>query len=1007
MGHTGHGVCIPLLAGTLVVLSAVFITALLEEASALTPRGPIYIDGNADFTPANGVTGGSGAPDDPYIIEGWKLNASTVNGVEIRNTDASFVIRNLTVTSGGATIGIYLFNVTNGRVENVTITDVGDILSFSSGIRAEASQSLALQASNISNAQRGLHVLSSREIAVTGNHLHDNGAGSYVEFSDNVTVEDNLAADNMRGIQAWDSTNLTLRRNNASSNTGWGIDLLRVTQVLLERNEAHANGRDAIAASGVAAAALISNNVSLNQGRGIYAVGADGILVQGNNASSNDDWGITLDSPANAVVRHNTAAQNQGFGITVINSRDSQVAFNEAHGNAGYGLHLGGTNLTVVGNNASNNERGINVICCEGYHLSVNRAWSNLQDGIRTVGINATVSGNHVWSNGRYGIFVEFAAGHTLTANNIPNNAVGIYVSLSSNVVIYRNDLVDNALQAVDDRGPENSWAAGYPTGGNYWSDHPAVDQCSGPDQGFCPDADGFADTPYGIDGDSRDPYPLMSLVDSNNTFPVASFSYLPDFGSETTEFTFDASSSQDAEDPLEALEFRWDWDGDWAWDTNWATETTTLHQYGVSGDHTARLLVRDSGGLLNATTRRVRVDGEPPTTTAALSGTMGQNGWFRSSVSVALSATDGVSGVESTEYRVDDGPWLMYTAPFGVSAEGTHTIDYRSKDNVGNLESVQTTIVRVDTRAPHTAVAVNGTLGENGWFVSGVNVTLTPSDATSGLAGTIYRGNGGNWTNYTAPFAIDVDGVTLLELYSTDVAGNVEPLQEVEVKIDREPPGLTFLSPEAASWQSQSNLAVLWKGSDQASGVDRYEVAVDGGLLQTLTEGRLELVGLTEGPHSVQVVVYDRAGHFASFVHSFNVDTEPPGVTITAPSPQSHHVQTLIVIRWDASDTSGVAACFLSWDGGNEISPGSVSSYEVELADGPHEVTVRCIDRAGNSGEATLSLSVDTDLFSPAGPYGPWLLITLIAIPAASGAGTLAWYWRRLKAKRPPGASE
>ena len=37
----------------------------------MTPHDPIYIDGNDNFIPANGVTSGLGTENDPYIIENW------------------------------------------------------------------------------------------------------------------------------------------------------------------------------------------------------------------------------------------------------------------------------------------------------------------------------------------------------------------------------------------------------------------------------------------------------------------------------------------------------------------------------------------------------------------------------------------------------------------------------------------------------------------------------------------------------------------------------------------------------------------------------------------------------------------------------------------------------------------------------------------------------------------------------------------------------------------------
>ena len=46
-----------------------------EYASAYITHDPIYIDGNADFTPANGVKSGSGTQSDPYLIEGWDIKA--------------------------------------------------------------------------------------------------------------------------------------------------------------------------------------------------------------------------------------------------------------------------------------------------------------------------------------------------------------------------------------------------------------------------------------------------------------------------------------------------------------------------------------------------------------------------------------------------------------------------------------------------------------------------------------------------------------------------------------------------------------------------------------------------------------------------------------------------------------------------------------------------------------------------------------------------------------------
>jgi parallel beta-helix repeat protein len=95
-----------------------------EFAPPMHPRLPILIDGDLEFVPANGVTSGSGTASDPYIIEGWDINAATAHGIEIRNTTAFFVIRDMLVHDGKpyGYSGIRFQNVSNGVILN-TVSD--------------------------------------------------------------------------------------------------------------------------------------------------------------------------------------------------------------------------------------------------------------------------------------------------------------------------------------------------------------------------------------------------------------------------------------------------------------------------------------------------------------------------------------------------------------------------------------------------------------------------------------------------------------------------------------------------------------------------------------------------------------------------------------------------------------------------------------------------------------------------------------------------------------------
>jgi len=82
---------------------------------------PIYIEGNDDFTSENGVTGGSGTEDDPYIIENWIIvgNASYLWGIYIEDSTVHFIIRNCSISGFNRYSAIELFNVRNGKlIEN-------------------------------------------------------------------------------------------------------------------------------------------------------------------------------------------------------------------------------------------------------------------------------------------------------------------------------------------------------------------------------------------------------------------------------------------------------------------------------------------------------------------------------------------------------------------------------------------------------------------------------------------------------------------------------------------------------------------------------------------------------------------------------------------------------------------------------------------------------------------------------------------------------------------------
>ncbi|MEW6592808.1 MAG: DUF2341 domain-containing protein, partial [Candidatus Hadarchaeota archaeon] len=223
-------------------------------------------------------------------------------------------------------------------------------------------------------------------------------------------------------------------------------------------------------------------------------------------------------------------------------------------------------------------------------------------------------------------------------------------------------------------------------------------------------------------------------------------------------------------------------------------------------------------------------VDTAPPMTSHELSGEAGGAGWWRGDVSAKLNATDNLSGVGTTLYRVDENSWEAYADSFTVVGDGVHRIDYYSVDIAGNEENVKSIEIKIDTLPSATSHELSGVVGNAGWWRSDVTVTLSTADDNSltadvsGVDYTEYRVDGREWTKYSTPFVVSGDGIHLVEYRSADVAGNEEAIKSIEIKIDATPPA-SFADPVEPYWQTFMPVEITAAASDGRSGVAGVEL--------------------------------------------------------------------------------------------------------------------------------------------------------------------------------------
>ena len=109
-----------------------------------------------------------------------------------------------------------------------------------------------------------------------------------------------------------------------------------------------------------------------------------------------------------------------------------------------------------------------------------------------------------------------------------------------------------------------------------------------------------------------------------------------------------------------------------------------------------------------------------------------------------------------------------------------------------------------------------------------------------------------------------------------------------------------------------------------------------------------------------------------------------------------------MVTVSWAAEDaTSGLARYEVSVDGGSFQPVGDQSDLTIFLSDGDHLVRVVAIDVAGNTATAETQFRVDTNIFSPSGPYGGLPLYGILVGTSIAVVVTLFW-WRRRRGKSP-----
>ncbi len=382
--------------------------------------------------------------------------------------------------------------------------------------------------------------------------------------------------------------------------------------------------------------------------------------------------------------------------------------------------------------------------------------------------------------------------------------------------------------------------------------------------------------------------------------------------------------------------------------------------------------------------------DFTPPVTNISLAGTLGENEWYTSSVTVTLSASDVGWGVDKTKYFVvregTDGLVIMleYKNPFALNNEGKWAVKYWSVDKAGNSEETKAKSVYIDKTKPEGSIVIEG--GAQHTKSRTVTLTLTASDAISGVAMMRFNTDNGTWSAWE-PFATTKsweltgsDGTRNVYVQFKDVAGLASDSKYDSIILDTLPPSVSFAVANGTKTKAKT-FTVNWTGQDAGLGVDRYEVRVDGGTwIDTGSSTTYILGDLRDGRHTLEVKALDKAGRSAVYALSFVVNTSPLG----GPGYLEEFVLIIVIIAI-------LVGLFLYWLSKRPKKPPAPVKLNVKaepaeiVADGKSSctITVELLDKKGRPAGAQADLEVRLSATSGR------LVSPTVRIPRGQNSGT------------------
>jgi hypothetical protein len=473
-----------------------------------------------------------------------------------------------------------------------------------------------------------------------------------------------------------------------------------------------------------------------------------------------------------------------------------------------------------------------------------------------------------------------------------------------------------------------------------------------------------------------------------DTTAPTAPVLVSPTGGVTTNGLTLTATFSDPSVSDTGSLEFRLCSDAPCSTVVASSPLTSTLAN-GVNGGWTISPAPADGSYFWGArshdtagnvsswsASRAVTFDRTPPTTTI-------DSGPAQPSTSASASFTFHASESATLECNLDGAGWgtvCVSPASYTALADGSHTLQIRGTDGVGNVGAAASYTWSIDTTVPTTPVlsgpvdgallnsipALGGvfadpTAGDTG--VVDVRVCTLPAPVGVACSGLVQSGSSSTVSNGSTgaftPTAI-ADGTYDWQAQNRDTAGNRSGWAATRsFTLDTTPPDTSIGPTEPAAHTNSTSASFDFSSTEGGS---TFKCSLDGAAFTGCTSPTSS-TALTEATHTFSVEATDPAGNTdpTPATYSWTVDLTPPNTSIGPTQPPA--VSTSAVATFDFSaDEAATFECSL--DAASWTACTSPKTYS-GLVEASHTFEVRATDLAGNvdATPASTTWYVDTSV--------------------------------------------